>query len=381
MTDTADTENYRPGLEGVVAGETRLSRIDGEAGELVIAGFPVEELATNATFEETLFLLYEDRLPTAEERESLRAELAAKRALPDEALAAVRATAENGGDAMDALRAAAATAHVGHDGTGDPEADATRAVAVLPTAAAAFWRYHEGEDPLEPDTDLRHAADYLRMLTGEPPEERAVRGVETYLNAVVDHGFNASTFSARAIVSTESDVLSGVTGAIGALKGPLHGGAPGPVLDMLEAVHESGDPEGWVRDRLEAGERLMGFGHRVYRVRDPRAAVLSTAAERFYEEDESDFFESTTAFESVARELLREHKPDHRLDTNVEFYTAVLHAGIGIPRELFTATFAVGRAGGWTAHTLEQLENNRIVRPRARYVGAEGRRYTPVEDR
>jgi citrate synthase len=376
MTD----DDYRPGLEGVVAGETRLSRIDGEAGELVIAGFPVEELATEATFEETLHLLYEDRLPTAEELESLRAELAANRSLPHEALAAVRATAEAGGDAMDALRAAAGAAHLDHE-TGDPRRDAIRAVGVLPTAAAAFARVSAGEEPLAPDPDLRHAADYLRMLRGEPAEERAVRGIETYLNTVVDHGFNASTFSARAIVSTESDVVSGVTGAIGALKGPLHGGAPGPVLDMLEAVHESGDPESWVRERLDSGERLMGFGHRVYRVRDPRAAVLSTAAEQFYESDDSGFFESTTEFESVARDLLREHKPDHRLDTNVEFYTAVLHAGIGVPRELFTATFAVGRAGGWTAHALEQLENNRIVRPRARYVGGEDRRYVPVEDR
>jgi citrate synthase len=378
VTDTDD--DYRPGLEGVVAGETRLSRIDGEAGELVIAGFPVDELATRATFEETLFLLYEDRLPTPEERESLRADLAANRVLPEEALAAVRATAEAGGDAMDALRAAAGAAHIDHD-DGDPEADAVRAVAVLPTAAAAYWRYHEGEDPIAPDPDLRHAADYLRMLTGEAPTERAVRGIETYLNAVVDHGFNASTFTARVIVSTESDVLSSVTGAIGALKGPLHGGAPGPVLDMLEAVHDSGDPEGWVRERLDAGERLMGFGHRVYRVRDPRAAVLSTAAEQFYEGDDSGFFDSATEFESVARDLLREHKPDHRLDTNVEFYTAVLHAGIGIPRALFTATFAVGRAGGWTAHALEQLENNRIVRPRARYIGCEDRRYAPDDER
>jgi citrate synthase len=378
VTDTDD--DYRPGLEGVVTGETRLSRIDGEAGELVIAGFPVDELATRATFEETLFLLYEDRLPTPEERESLRADLAANRVLPEEALAAVRATAEAGGDAMDALRAAAGAAHIDHD-DGDPEADAVRAVAVLPTAAAAYWRYHEGQDPIAPDPDLRHAADYLRMLTGEAPTERVVRGIETYLNAVVDHGFNASTFTARVIVSTESDVLSSVTGAIGALKGPLHGGAPGPVLDMLEAVHDSGDPEGWVRERLDAGERLMGFGHRVYRVRDPRAAVLSTAAEQFYKGDDSGFFDSATEFESVARDLLREHKPDHRLDTNVEFYTAVLHAGIGIPRALFTATFAVGRAGGWTAHALEQLENNRIVRPRARYIGCEDRRYAPDDER
>jgi citrate synthase len=151
---------------------------------------------------------------------------------------------------------------------------------------------------------------------------------------------------------------------------------------MLRAVRESGDPEAWVRERLDAGERLMGFGHRVYRVRDPRAAVLSSAAERFDEDDEDrEFFETAVAFEDIARELLAEHRPDHRLDTNVEFYTAVLLAGIGIPRDLFTATFAVGRVGGWTAHCMEQLENNRIVRPRARYVGSEGRTWTPLGER
>jgi citrate synthase len=382
-TDVTD-EDYSPGLEGVVAGETRLSAIDGEAGELVIGGFPVEELATRATFEETVHLLFYDRLPTADELESFRDRLVRNRRLSEETLAVVRETAERGDPAMDAVRAAVASATLGRPNGGDesnPEADALRAIAVVPTAAAAYHRFREGDSPVEPDPELGHAANYLHMLTGEEPMQAAVRGLESYLNAVVDHGFNASTFTARAIVSTESDVLSAVTGAVGALKGPLHGGAPGPVLSMLREVHESGDPEGWVRARLESGERLMGFGHRVYRVRDPRAPVLAGAAERFYEDDDSGFYETATAFEDVARDLLREHKPDHRLDTNVEFYTAVLHAGIGIPPELFTATFAVGRVGGWTAHCLEQLGDNRIVRPRARYVGERGRTWTPVEDR
>ena len=374
--------NYRPGLEGVVAAETRLSRIDGEAGELVIGGFPVAELAGRATFEETLHLLWNDRLPTRAELERLRERLHRNRRLSDATLEVVRETAERGDPAMDAIRGAVATANLGRDDGEGPEDDAVRAVAVVPTAAAAYWRYRRGETPVEPRGDLGHAANYLYTLTGEVPGEAAVRGLETYLNGVVDHGLNASTFVARAVVSTESDLLSAVTAGVGALKGPLHGGAPGPVLDMLRAVHDAEDPEAWVRERLERGERLMGFGHRVYRVRDPRAAVLSAAAERFYE-DEADraFFETAVEFEDVARELLAEHRPDHRLDTNVEFYTAVLLNGVGVPRELFTATFAVGRVGGWTAHCAEQLRDNRIVRPRARYVGPEGRTWTPIEER
>jgi citrate synthase len=377
-----DAEDYRPGLEGVVVAETRLSRIEGEAGELVIGGFPVTELADRATFEETLYLLWNDRLPTREELETLRERLHRQRRLSDATLATVREAAERGAPAMDALRGAVATANLGREGGEAPENDAVRAVAVVPTAAAAYWRYRRGETEVEPRADFGHAANYLYTLTGEEPSDAAVRGLETYLNCVVDHGLNASTFVARSVVSTESDLLSAVTGGVGALKGPLHGGAPGPVLDMLRTVHESGDPEAWVRERLEAGERLMGFGHRVYRVRDPRARVLSAAAERLHA-DEADraFFETAVEFEDVARDLLAEHRPDHRLDTNVEFYTAVLLAGIGVPRDLFTATFAVGRVGGWTAHCLEQLEDNRIVRPRARYVGAEGRTWTPVGER
>ncbi len=220
------------------------------------------------------------------------------------------------------------------------------------------------------------------MLTGERPAAPTVRGLETYLNTVVDHGLNASTFTARTIVSTESDFVSAATGAVGALKGPLHGGAPGPVLEMLETIHDGGDAEAYVRDRLDAGERVMGFGHRVYDVRDPRAAVLSNAAERFYDEagDEA-FFETVRAVEQTATDLLAEHRPDHELATNVEFYTAVLLRGVGVPRELFTPTFAVARAGGWMAHCLEQREHNRLIRPASTYVGERGREWVPVDRR
>ena len=371
-----------PGLEGVVVGETRLSRVDGEAGELTIGGFPLDELAPNARFEETLYLLYEDRLPDAEELAGFERRLAERRALPDATLDVLRAAADADQGPMDALRMGAASAGLARGGSEDPETDAIHLIAQFPTIVAAYWRLRKGEEPVEPRPDLGHAANYLYVLTGEEPDEAAARGLETYLNAVVDHGLNASTFTARTIVSTESDVISAVTGAVGALKGPLHGGAPGPVLSMLQEIEAAGDPEAVIMRKLDAGERLMGFGHRVYRVRDPRAAVLSSAAERFYEDaDDRAFFELAREVEDAGVELLAEHKPDRSLQTNVEFYTAVLLHGVGIPRELFTTTFGVARVGGWTAHCLEQLADNRLIRPRARYVGDDGRTWTPIEER
>jgi citrate synthase len=377
----ADSD-LRRGLEGVTAAETRLSRVDGEAGELVVAGFDVAELATRATFEETLYLLRNDELPTADELDAYRSSLAARRELPAETHDLLRAAAEGESTAMDAARIGTAAASVSREGGEDRKRDADLVVAQLPTAVAAYWRYRQDEEPVTPDPALSHAANYLYMLTGEEPAPETVRGLETYLNTVVDHGLNASTFAARVVASTESDVVSAVTAAVGALKGPLHGGAPGPVLEMIREVVDSGDPEGYVRTKLDAGERIMGFGHRVYRVRDPRAAVLQTAAERFYRErgDEA-FLERAQELESVAADLLADHKPDRRLETNVEFYTAVLLNGIGIPQELFAATFGVARVGGWTAHCLEQYADNRLVRPRARYVGETGRSWTPLEDR
>ena len=370
------------GLEGVTVGETRLSRVDGEAGELVIGGFPLEELAPHARFEETLYLLYEDRLPDAAELNAFEARLIERRTVPEATVDLLRAAAEADQDPMDALRMGAAAASNARGPDEDPERDALLLVAQFPTIVAAYWRLRNGEDPVEPRDDLGHAANYLYMLTGEEPDDAAARGLATYLNSVVDHGLNASTFTARTIVSTESDVVSAVTGAVGALKGPLHGGAPGPVLEMLLEVESAGDPEAVLREKLEAGERLMGFGHRVYKVRDPRAAVLSAAAERFYEDaDDRAFFEMAGDVESTAVDLLVEHKPGRALETNVEFYTAVLLHGVGVPRELFTTTFGISRVGGWTAHCLEQLADNRLIRPRARYVGDTGRTWANVEDR
>ena len=199
---------------------------------------------------------------------------------------------------------------------------------------------------------------------------------------MTDHGLNASTFTARVIVSTQSDLISAITGAVGALKGPLHGGAPGPALDMVFEIGTPERAEAVLREKLDRGERLMGFGHRVYRVRDPRADVLAAAAERFYHHGgDRGLYDLARSVEATALRLLHERKPDRRLDTNVEFYTALLLHGLGLPTELFTPTFAVGRVAGWTAHALEQLATGRLIRPQSEYVGERDRRWVPVEER
>ncbi|MFB1064971.1 citrate synthase [Natrinema sp. H-ect4] len=374
------SETVNRGLEGITVAETRLSDIDGESGALTIGGFPVVELATNATYEESVFLLFEDRLPTAAELAGFRADLASRREIPEEVRAVLRRAAAEDRPAMDALRMGLAASTLGTAESASEEA-ARRVVAVVPTIVATYWRYRRGNEPVPPREDLGHAANYLYMLTGTEPDEAAVRGLETYLNTVVDHGVNASTFTARTVVSTQSDLISAATAAVGSLKGPLHGGAPGPVLDMLRTVHERGDPDAYVREKLDAGERLMGFGHRVYRVRDPRAAVLSSAADRLYQGRDDDFFEAVRAFETVAVDALAARGGDRRLDTNVEFYTAALLEGVGIPMELFTTTFAVSRVAGWMAHCLEQRADNRLIRPVSRYVGETDRTWTPVDER
>ena len=385
MSDNPRTV-FVSGLEGVVATETRLSSVDGEAGELIIAGFPVDELASRASFEETVYLLWHDALPDSEQLASFREALAARRALPAAALDLLRAGASQGAPTMDALRMAAGTVSLGvHDGAVTEDryyAEALTLVACLPTIVAAYWRLLGGEEPVAPDPELGHAANYLYMLTGERPSAEFVRALETYLNAVVDHGMNASTFAARVIVSTRSDVVSAVVGAIGALKGPLHGGAPGPALDVVFEIGDKGQAEDVLREKLGRGERLMGFGHRIYKVRDPRADVLAAAAERLYATDgDEEFYKLALEVEKVALRLLAEHKPGRNLKTNVEFYTALLLHGLGLPTQLFSPTFAVGRVVGWTAHCLEQRAVDRLIRPQSAYVGAVDRRWVPLEQR
>jgi citrate synthase len=250
------------------------------------------------------------------------------------------------------------------------------AIASFPTIVGSYWRFLNGETPVAIRTDLSHAAHYLHQLFGAEPTPERARALETYLNTICDHGLNASTFAARVIISTRSDVISAITGAVGALKGPLHGGAPGPALDMVFEIGSPERAEAFIRAKLDRGERIMGFGHRVYRVRDPRAVVLAKAAERFFSSDgDKRLYSLARSVETTALRLLREYKPERRLDTNVEFYTALLLHGIGLPTQLFTPTFAVGRVLGWSAHCLEQLAEGKLIRPQSVYVGPKGLHY------
>jgi citrate synthase len=365
------------GLEGVVATSTRLSHVDGEAGRLIIAGYAVEDLAPYGDFEDVAHLLLHGRLPEPSERARFARDLAGRRALPRAALAVLHEAAAAQAQPMDALRMAAPLLSLGRQE--NPLDDAMNAIASFPTIVGAYWRLRNGEAPVPVRRDLPHAAHYLHQLFGAEPSAERARALETYLNTVCDHGLNASTFAARVIVSTRSDLVSAITGAVGALKGPLHGGAPGPALDMVFEIGTPERAETIIRARLDRGERLMGFGHRVYRVRDPRADVLARAAERFYTSGgDRGLYDLARSVERTALRLLHARKPERRLDTNVEFYTALLLHGLGVPAELFTPTFAVGRVLGWSAHCLEQLRDGRLIRPQSAYIGATGLHYDRV---
>jgi citrate synthase len=255
-------------------------------------------------------------------------------------------------------------------------------VARVATIVASYHRLRQGQPLLAPDATLGHAANYLYLLTGERPSEARVRGLETYFNTVIDHSLNASTFAARVIVATQTDLVSAITGAIGALKGPLHGGAPGPALETVFEIGTADRAEAVLQAKLDAGERLMGFGHRVYKVRDPRAEVLGAAAEKMYQADgDMALYELAKAVEATAVRLLASHKPGRNLQTNVEFYTALLLHGLGLDTDLFTPTFAVGRTAGWLAHCFEQMKNGRLMRPQSRYTGEMDREWVPIAAR
>jgi citrate synthase len=363
------------GLEGVVAAATRLSHVDGERGELIIAGFPLAELASNATFEEATYLLWYGTLPTAQQLARFRADLAAQRALSAATMALLRECATARLDDMDALRVAAGTISLA-------SSDATTIVAKIPTLVAAYARLSANQEPIAPRNDLGHAANYLYMLQGDAPDAERERALETYLNTVIDHGLNASTFACRVITSTGSDLVSAIVGAIGALKGPLHGGAPGPALAMVFEIAEASRAEEVLRAKIERGDRLMGFGHRVYKVRDPRADVLGAAAERLFNRGgDVALYTLARSVEATAVRLLEEYKPGRRLQTNVEFYTALLLHGLGLDVPQFTPTFAIGRVSGWIAHALEQRTAGRLIRPSSQYVGERDRTWIPLDAR
>ena len=369
-----------PGLEGVIAAETRLSSVNGQIGELIIAGFAVEELANKATFEETAYLLWYGRLPNPAELIDFKTRLVTLRSLPPTTLQLLKVVATEKISAMDALRMAAGTLNVGLSNSHEEAALAL--TARFPTIVAAYWRLLHRQEAIEPDPTLDHAANYLTMLNAKRPSAAQVRGLETYLNTVVDHGLNASTFAARVIISTQSDMVSAVVGAIGALKGPLHGGAPGPALDMVFEIGSADRAESYLRAKLERGERLMGFGHRVYKVRDPRAEVLAQAAAQMFQADgDMTLYELVKAVEGTAVSLLAEYKPGRNLQTNVEFYTALLLHGLGLETDLFTPTFAIGRVVGWIAHCFEQVKYGRLIRPQSSYIGERDKQWLQPQAR
>jgi citrate synthase len=354
------------GLEKVVAAETVLSDVQGTEGRLIIRGRDVEHLACEFDFEQTAQHLwaglFEDDLS------DLRASLGAARVIafgrlkPD--LPRLAKLPE-----VEALRAALALAPDGHDLSSAIDLAATSAV-----AAGAIARQRAGQAPLAPDANAGHGADLLRLIRGAAPSQEEARALDAYLVTVSDHGLNASTFVARCVASTRAGLGSAVIAGLSALKGPLHGGAPGPVLDMLDGIGAADRAEGWIRNALDRGERLMGFGHRVYRTRDPRADVLKRVVNTL--PASSGRLALAQAIEGRILQRLAAEKPDRKLDTNVEYYTAILLEALGVPRGLFTCLFACGRITGWIAHAREQLSTNRLVRPASIYVGPK-----PAKDR
>ena len=374
---TSDTKPR--GLDGVVAAQTRMSHVDGQNGVLIIGGYELKELAGKVTFEEASYLLWKGRLPSAEEKEELTRAIALQRALPESTLEMVRDAAKKGAPPIDTLRMACATLSLDLKNPSDisPGADFDNAkmlVARFPTIVAAHTRFTAGLEPIAPRTDLSLAANFLYMVFGKEPDPIAAKALDTYWVTVIDHGMNASTFASRVIASTRSDMVSAVTGAIGALKGPLHGGAPGPVLDMLLDIKTADNAEPWVRNELTAGRRIMGFGHRVYKVRDPRAEVLSAVAEEMGGAvlNDKHLFDLAREVERTVLRVLDDVKPGRNLKTNVEFYTALVLQSLGLKPASFVALFACGRAAGWAAHVIEQHAEDHLIRPMSEYIGPRG---------
>jgi citrate synthase len=367
---------YVPGLEGIIASQTAISMVDGQNGRLVYEGYVIADLAEEMSFEEVAFLLWEGRLPNRAELEALSTELAANRALMQAANIALDALPTDT-DPMDVLRSVVSVQGVEHKLEKPSIPLAIHATASFPTILAMFYRRQLGLEPVKPRRDLGHAANYLYMMNGKESSPDIVRALNTYLVLLADHGMNASTFAARVIASTDSDLISSLVGAIGALKGPAHGGAPAAVIEQLELIGTADNAERWMRDARKRKLKFMGFGHRVYRVYDPRAKILKEMCRRMNPK----FYELATRVEEVALQILHEEHPERPQATNVEFYSAGVLQAIGLPKEFFTPTFAVARVTGWSAHVLEQVANNRIIRPQSEYIGPEPRKPVPLAER
>jgi citrate synthase len=384
MTTTAadDLIDVPPGLKGVAVADTTIGDVQGRRGFYHYRQYSATELAAGRTLEDVWRLVLDGSLPAdAAERAAFDAEIRPKRSVPAVMTPLLAGVASTAGATLGGLRSAVSLL-AGADGMSpiwdlDEAAtrqDLLRLAAATPTLVAALWRLSQGLAPIDPDPDLGHAANYLWMLTGTVPAPAAARAVEQYLILTVDHGYNASTFTARVIASTGADAGAAVTGAIGALSGPLHGGAPSRALDTLDAIGDVTRARSWVRSALDRHERIMGFGHPVYRTDDPRSVMLRQVAERLGGE----LMDRAVAVEAVITEELAARHPDRPLYANVEYYAGVVMSLCGLDRALFTPTFAVSRVIGWCANIAEQATSRRIIRPSARYVGPAAPEPVPV---
>ncbi|MEX2255182.1 MAG: citrate synthase [Acidimicrobiia bacterium] len=362
------------GLEGLVVAETSIGDVRGLEGFYHYRQYDAVELAETRSIEDVWYLMYEGDLPDVAQRRAFIEEITPLREIPAQVKAVLPqvAHAAEGAPPLDLLRTTVSLlgAALGFQPSLDIELPELRAqglqvCAVVPTLLCALYRLQHGRSIIDPDPDLGYAANYLFMMSGEAPDAEHARGVEQYMISTIDHGFNASTFTGRVITSTGADLAAAVVGAIGALSGPLHGGAPSRALDMIDAIGTVDKADAWLRDTVERGDRLMGFGHRVYKTDDPRNVMLRSVAERLG----APKVELAKHVEQRAIEILAELKPDRKLYANVEFYAGVVMDSCGVPRQMFTPTFASSRVIGWTAHILEQAADNRLIRPSAQYVG------------
>jgi citrate synthase len=380
----AETSGDVPaGLEGVVVAETTVGDVRGLEGFFHYRQYSAVELAESRSLEDVWHLLFRGELPDAATAAAFGEEVRRRRALPP-GLAALLPELARRGQPLDVLRTAVSLlgAELGwrptHDIGAEELSDQALALcAVVPTILAAAHRLRSGDEPVEPRDDLGFAANYLCMLTGEEPSPLHARAIEQYMILTIDHGFNASTFTARVVTSTGADLAAAIVAAIGALSGPLHGGAPSRALDMLDAIGTPDRAEAYIRHAVESGERIMGFGHRVYKTDDPRSVLLRSVTERLG----GPLVEFSQSVEHTTVDVLAELKPGRRLYTNVEFYAGVVMHTCGIPREMFTPTFAAGRTIGWSTHVMEQASHNRLIRPAARYVGPPPPRPVPPAPR
>lgn len=374
------------GLEGIVAAATHIAEVDGERGKLTLRGYDIGELSGRVTFEEVCYLLWHGTLPNGAELDELHRELSAARELPVPVVAALHDLAPHA-TGMHIVRMGAATLSVGDDDVDnlDPASSRKRAIrlqAQMTAVVAHAYRIRNGQEIIHPRPEHGLAAGFLYMLEGKEPDAARVKGLDAYFVAVSEHGLNASTFTGRVVMSTNSDMVSALTAAICSLKGPRHGGVPGPVLKMLNEIGTPDKTEAYIRQEIAAGRRVMGFGHRIYKVRDPRGALLSDAAEKMADlTGDRALLDLTKSVEETTVRVLAEVKPGRDLYANVELFAALILHAVNVPSELFTPCFAIGRTAGWIAHMIEQLEETKIIRPESIYVGPRDLKFQSLGER